>query len=90
MRPPDRVRVAANELLAPAPVLRDELGPLQHRHVLLDGGEAHRVAPRETGHALLVVEDDRDDVPSGRVGEGVEDAVGSFLVAKIYNHLVVC
>ena len=82
------VGVRAHELLSPASLLGHELGALEHRHVLLDRREAHRVAAGQLGDALLLVQHDRDDVAACRVGERVEETVGALSICLIYNHLV--
>ena len=79
VRSSERVGVRAHELLPPASLLGHELCPLEHRDVLLDRREAHRVAAGELGDALLVVQHDRDDVAACRVGERVEEPVGALL-----------
>ena len=75
---------APDPLLTAAPVLDDEPRPLEHRHVLLHGREAHRVAAGQLGDRLLLRQHHRDDVAPGGVGERVEHVVGAT-----YNHMVV-
>ena len=80
--------VSAHEPLPPAGALGDEAGSFQDGDVLLDRGEAHRVAAGQRGHGLLGVHDPDDDVATRRIGEGREDAVHVRRL-KFYNHLVV-
>ncbi len=82
------VDVTAHELLAPASVLGDEAGPLQDGHVLLDGGEAHRVVDRQRGDRVVPAQAASHDVAPRRVGEGVEDVVRPARLLN-YNHKVV-
>ena len=64
-----------HELLPPASLLGHELGSLEHRYVLLDRGEAHRVAAGELGDALLLVQHDATMSRRVGVGERVEEPV---------------
>ena len=81
-------------LLPPAALLRHELGPLQDRHVLLDRGQADRVAAGKGRHRPLALEHRAHDVAPGRVGERVEDPTDPFRVEALLldqscNHMVV-
>jgi hypothetical protein len=82
--------------LAAPPVLGDEVGPLEHRDVLLHRGEAHREPPGQVGHRVLVLQHQAHDVPPGRIGQRVEQQVGPLGLTHrcidnrlIYNHMVV-
>ena len=89
----DTARVGAHDLLATALLLRDEVCPLEDGDVLLHSGEAHRVDPREGGNGVLALPGERDDVPAGGVGEGVEQEIDLRLIpliTQIYNHVVAC
>src|SRR5262249_40419692 len=68
-------------------LLGHESGALQHGHVLLHRGEAHRVLAGQGRDRVLVLLAQRapDDVPSRGVGEGVEQLI---VVGLIYNHTV--
>jgi hypothetical protein len=89
-RPADRAAVAAHELLAPAALLGDEAGPLQHRDVLLHRSEAHRVDVGESRHRRLVHDAAVEDVAARGVGQCVEQAVHILLLGPTtYNHSVV-
>ena len=83
------LHVAVHQSLAAAGLLHDQSRPLEHGDVLLDGGEGHRVAGGEAGDGDVLCEHPRQDVASGRVGQGGEDAVLAAPVQLIYNHLVV-
>ena len=85
----NRVGIGAYELLAPAPLLRDQAGPLEHGDVLLHCGEAHRVCPRESRDRRLADGAAAKDVAAGRVGQGMEQAVDHITRQLTYNHLVV-
>ena len=85
----DRAGVGVHELLAPARLLSDQAGPLQHGDVLLDGREAHRVSPRKARNRGLVGGAAAKDVATGRVGQSVEQPVDRVLGQLTYNHMVV-
>lgn len=85
----NRVDVAAHQLFPAPPLLGDETCPLEHGHVLLNRGEAHRVGAGQGRDGVLSTQRSSDDVPSGTVGERSEDPVGSLLVVQFYNHMVV-
>jgi hypothetical protein len=71
----------------PAPaLLGHESGALQDGHMLLHGGEAHRVLAGQGRDRVPLAQCAPDDVPSRAVGEGVEQLIG---VGAIYNHSVV-
>ncbi len=62
----------------------------EHRDVLLDRREAHRVGVRETAHRQLAGHGAAQDVAPGRVGERVEEPIHIGLAQlRYYNHLVV-
>ena len=84
---PDGVDVAPHEPLATALLLGHQPCSLEHRDVLLHGGERHRVALGEGRHRCRLAQHPRDDVAAGGVGEGTEDPVHVLLL--IYNHQVV-
>jgi hypothetical protein len=87
---PKRVRSAGDALLAAVPSLRDELRPLEHGDVLLDGGERHVVARRQLGDRRVGVHDPGQDVAAGRIGQRAEQLIQSLRCRlSIYNHLVV-
>ena len=88
-RPADGIGVGADALFPSAALLGDQAGPLQHRDVLLDRGEAHGVYLGQPRHCQLVFKAAAEDVAAGGVGERVEHAVGSLVGEHIYNHLVV-
>src|SRR5690606_20132580 len=50
---PDRLDVAAGQLLAAATALGEQAGALQHGDMLLDRGEAHVVVRRQGGDGVL-------------------------------------
>ncbi len=84
---PDRFGVHA--LLPSDPLLADEPRPLEHRHVLLHGREAHPVGAGERRHRTLPLDHPGEDVAPGGVREGVEDQVDLRLRRlRLYNHLV--
>ena len=87
--PPQCLRVSVHDLLPAALLLRDQCRPLQHGHVFLDGGEAHRVPAREPGHRLALPHRQGEDVAPRRIRQRLEDAVGLVARKLIYNHLVV-
>ena len=68
--------VGAHDLAAAGALLGDQAGPLEHRDVLLHGGEAHGVVPGQLGDALAAAERAQDDVAPGGVRQGGEDLVG--------------
>ena len=84
----DGVDVPVHELLAPVALLGDEAGPFEHGHVLLHGGEAHRVAAGERRHGVFLPHGDDRDVAPGGVGQCVEDRIRRAS-RIIYNHMVV-
>src|SRR3954469_6340675 len=86
---PDGADVATDDLLSSATFLAHQLGPLEHRHVLLDRGEAHVVVAGEDRDRRLLLEHPRDDVATGGVGEGREDPVDVLRSQLMYNHEVV-
>jgi RimJ/RimL family protein N-acetyltransferase len=70
--------------------------PLEHGHMLLDRGEAHRVQLRELRNAELSAHRPGQDVPARGIGQGPEDGVGPFVGDVVcegrfhtYNHTVV-
>ena len=88
-RPADRRAVGVDDLLAAAPLLGHQAGPLEHRDVLLHGREAHRVDVGEPRHRGLAADAAVEDVAARRVGERVEQAVHLRVGERIYNHPVV-
>lgn len=89
MRPPDRVDVTVDDLLAPAPLLAHETGSFEHGDVFLNRREAHRVVLTQHRHRRTGSQGPLEDVATGRVGEGVEDHVRRFVLSVSYNHMVV-
>jgi hypothetical protein len=85
-RPADGGDVAADELLPTLTPLGHERSVLEHRDVLLHGGEAHRVLAGETRNGVLVLQGAHHDVSPGRVGQRAEDPVDLFVGQLIYNH----
>ena len=76
-------------LLPSDPLLADEARPLEHRDVLLHGGEAHPVGAGEGRHRPLALDHPGEDVAPGGVRERVEDQVDLRLRRlRLYNHLV--
>ena len=65
--------VAVHDLLPAVSLLGDERGPLEHRDVLLHGGEAHVVAAGQRRDRLLALDRADEDVAPGRVRQRVED-----------------
>ena len=88
-RPADGGPVGVDELLATAPLLGDQAGALEHRDVLLDGGEAHGVVGGEAGDRRLARGAAAQDVAARAVGERVEHAVHVGVGKVTYNHAVV-
>jgi hypothetical protein len=90
LRPAYGVDVAANQLLAPAPSFDDEIGALEDRNVLLDGGEAHVVATSERRHRRVLTHRAPHDVASGAIGQRSEHPVDLLIdsFSMIYNHMV--
>ena len=87
---PKRIRAAGDALFAAFLPLRDELGPLEHGHVLLDGRERHVVARRQLGDGRVGVHHPGQDVAPRRVRERAEQLIqGLRRRLSIYNHLVV-
>jgi hypothetical protein len=86
---------AAYDSFAAALVLGDEVGSFEDGDVLLHGGETHRVSPSQVGHGVLAVQYQPNDVPAGRIGEGVEQPICLLVCllclcwSLIYNHMVV-
>jgi hypothetical protein len=89
LRGADRVDTPAYELLAAVTTFGDERGAVEHRHVLLHCGEAHRVLAGEGAHRVVLAHGSSDDVSARGIGERVEEPVGRLIVEHIYNHLVV-
>jgi len=87
--PADRIRIGAHELLPSAAVLGDQAGPLQHRDVLLHGGEAHRICLGQPRHRRVALGGAAEDVTPGSVRQGVKYIVDCLVGHTIYNHLVV-
>lgn len=84
------VGLGMDDLLAPAPLLADQAGPLEQRHVLLDRGEADRIEPGERRYRELGLADPAKDVAPGGVAERLEQQIGPLLVGSLsYNHMVV-
>jgi hypothetical protein len=86
------VDAPAHDPLAASLVLGDEVGPFEHGDVLLHRGEAHRVTTSQVGHRVLALQDQSDDVATCRIGERVEQQIGSirsYGSLLIYNHTVV-
>jgi hypothetical protein len=86
------LELAPHELLAAAPVLRDETGVGEDGHVLLHCREAHRIKASQLGHGPITSERLGHDVATSRVCESVEQPVGPVGILGgdlIYNHLVV-
>jgi hypothetical protein len=69
--------VEAAEVGAADDATADELGALEDADVLGGGGEGHFEGRGELAEILLVVGELAEDGATGRVGEGVEDAVES-------------
>jgi hypothetical protein len=85
-----RLGRARDALLAAFFPLGDELGALEHGHVLLDGCERHVVPRGQLGDGRVGVHHPGQDVAPGRVGERGEQLVqGLRRRLSIYNHLVV-
>ena len=78
--PTHGVDVAAHELLATLALLGHEARALEHRDVLLDGREAHRVAAGELGDVVRALERAQEDVAPGGVGELDPDVDPDLLV----------
>src|SRR5215218_7227971 len=74
---------------ARSPRARPGPGARQHGHVLLHGGEAHRIGLREPRDRGLVRRAATKDVAAGRVGQGTEDLVDDLGRGLTYNHIVV-
>ena len=85
-----RAHLTAHALLPSVPMLAEQASALEHRHMLLHCGEAHRVTTGQVGHGVLVLQDKGNDIPAGGVGERVEDLVSTVAVHQFYNHKVVC
>src|SRR4029453_167823 len=84
------VDLAAHELFASAPVLRDQSGVDQDLDVLLHRGEADRIQPAELADGAFTVERLGDDVAPCCIAEREEQPVGPLVTLEsIYNHLVV-
>jgi hypothetical protein len=81
--------VTPHDLLPSALFLGDQGGALQHRNMLLDGGETHGVKAREAGDCVFSDRHPADNVPPGGIGERLEKAVKFGFAELIYNHLVV-
>ena len=76
--------LGAHERLPPAALLGHQAGALEHGHVLLDRGEAHRIGLGQPRHRRGVDRAAAQDVAPRRIREAAEE-----LVDSIYNHLVV-
>ncbi|GAA2980484.1 hypothetical protein GCM10010460_15070 [Microbacterium terrae] len=86
----DHDRIRPHPALAPLGALDDELGGLEHRHVLLNRGERHVVRRREFRHRRFAGERPAQDVAPGRIAERPEEAIECIIIeSKFYNHLVV-
>lgn len=92
-RAADRGGVGADELLPSATLPGDQTGPLQHGHVLVHRGEAHRVDVGESRDRRLAACAAVEDVSARGVGQCVEQPVHLHLHLRLarsrYNHLVV-
>ena len=86
----DRVEIRPDELFAAVSSLGDEIGPLEHSHVLLDGGEAHVVATGQRRHRYVLEHRPADDVATRAIGKRPEDPVDVLVGERFYNHLVAC
>jgi len=80
--------VAPNQSLAALLAFGDQLGSLQHGHMLLDGSEAHVVVRCERRHGLFTLQHPSDDVPSSAISQRGKDPVDTELTHMIYNHVV--
>jgi hypothetical protein len=80
--------LAGDQLFPAVPSLAHQTGAFQHDHVFLDPGVTHREPPGEIGHRVLTVHHQGEDLPTGAVGEGMEDPVGMVRAASSYNHQV--
>ena len=88
--PAHRVGVAGHALGPPVLALGHEVGPFQHGHVFLHGGERHVVARGELAHRRFRAHDTRQDVAPRGVGQRPEEMIeGVRRGLTIYNHVVV-
>ena len=82
--------VGRDQLFAAVRTLLNETRALEHRDVLLHGGEAHVVARSEIGHRRRFGERPLENVAARAVGEGAEQLVERcFGFSATYNHMVV-
>ncbi len=80
------VRAAANSLLPALPLLGDQPGLFQDRHMFLHGRETHREPPREVRDRVLTGQCESHDLAPRRIGQGMKDAIGSLGRLLMYNH----
>ena len=80
---------AGDERLPTPPVLADEPGSFKDGHVLLHGGEAHRVPACERRDRLLLGKHGAHDVATGGVSQRMKDVVRLGGTPGSYNHSVV-
>lgn len=80
------VRAAANPLLPAPPLLGDQPGLFQDRHMLLHGRETHRKPPREVRDRVLTGQGESHDLAPRRIGQGMKNAIGSLGRLLTYNH----
>ena len=76
--------LGAHERLPPAALLGHQAGALEHGHVLLDRGEAHRIGLGQPRYRRGFDRAAAQDVAPRRICEATEE-----LIDRIYNHLVV-
>src|SRR3954471_9205332 len=88
-RQAESLDVRAHDHASPRALLGDEARALQHGDMLLDRGERHRIVRCQLADAFPPAQGAQDDVASGRVGEGGEDAVSVEGGLHWYNHTVV-
>ena len=83
------VDFAADELFAPAALLRDEPGIDEDFDVFLYCRKADWIEPAEFTDGALAVERLRHDVASCGVAERKKQAICLALISQSYNHIVV-
>ena len=84
------IGIAGHALRAAVFAFRHQPGTFQHSHVFLHGGKRHVVVRGEFADGRLGIQDPRQDVATGRVGERAEQLVQGLRGGlPIYNHVVV-